>query len=66
MTKHIFSYLALGDSYTIGEAVALYESFPYQTIQLLRNAGLHFHAPEIVAKPDGLLLNLLNILCIRD
>lgn len=50
MTKHIFSYLALGDSYTIGEAVALYESFPYQTIQLLRNAGLHFHAPEIVAK----------------
>ena len=50
MTKHIFSYLALGDSYTIGESVPLYESFPYQTIQLLRKANLHFHAPEIVAK----------------
>lgn len=50
MTKHIFSYLALGDSYTIGESVPLYESFPYQTVQLLREANLHFHAPEIVAK----------------
>lgn len=50
MTKHYFSYLALGDSYTIGEGVTLYESFPYQTVQLLRNKGLHFHAPEIVAK----------------
>lgn len=50
MTKHIFSYLALGDSYTIGESVPLYENFPYQAVQLLREAGLHFHAPEIIAK----------------
>ncbi len=50
MTKHHFSYLALGDSYTIGESVPLYDSFPYQVVQLLRKAGLHFHAPEIVAK----------------
>ncbi|MEP6844703.1 MAG: SGNH/GDSL hydrolase family protein [Panacibacter sp.] len=50
MTKHVFSFLALGDSYTIGEAVPLHESFPYQTVQLLRKANLHFHAPEIVAK----------------
>lgn len=50
MTKHIFSFLALGDSYTVGEAVPLHESFPYQTVQLLRKANLHFHAPEIVAK----------------
>ncbi len=50
MTKHYHSYLALGDSYTIGEAVPIYESFPYQTVQLLRKKGYHFHAPEIVAK----------------
>jgi lysophospholipase L1-like esterase len=50
MSKHIASYLALGDSYTIGESVPLHESFPYQTVQLLRKAGLSFHAPEIVAK----------------
>lgn len=50
MTKHYFSYLALGDSYTIGECVSLRESFPYQTVQLLRKQGIHFHAPEIVAQ----------------
>jgi len=50
MSKHHHTYLALGDSYTIGESVALHESFPYQTVQLLRKAGLSFLAPEIVAK----------------
>lgn len=50
MTKHYHSWLALGDSYTIGEAVPLHESFPYQALQMIRKAGTHFHAPEIVAK----------------
>ncbi|MFN6375525.1 MAG: SGNH/GDSL hydrolase family protein [Chitinophagia bacterium] len=44
------SYLALGDSYTIGESVPVYENFPYQTVQLLRSKGLKVLAPEIVAK----------------
>lgn len=44
-----YSYLALGDSYTIGEQVRIHESFPYQTVQLLRKAGFDFYAPEIVA-----------------
>jgi lysophospholipase L1-like esterase len=46
----MISYLALGDSYTIGEGVSLHESFPYQAIQLLRKKGFPFAAPEIVAK----------------
>ncbi|NCI46051.1 SGNH/GDSL hydrolase family protein [Sediminibacterium soli] len=50
MSKHHYSYLALGDSYTIGESVPLHESFPYQAVQLLRKQGSLFHAPEIVAK----------------
>ncbi|HAK11966.1 MAG TPA: lysophospholipase [Chitinophagaceae bacterium] len=50
MSKHIHSYLALGDSYTIGESVPLHDSFPYQVVQLLRKQGISFHAPEIVAK----------------
>ena len=50
MSKHHYSFLALGDSYTIGESVALYESFSYQTVQLFRKAGLSFQAPEIIAK----------------
>ncbi len=56
-----YTYLALGDSYTIGEQVMISESFPYQTVQLLRQAtpgsqsqtqgvGLPFAAPEIIAK----------------
>lgn len=50
MALHTYTYLALGDSYTIGEGVPLYESFPYQVVQLLRSSGHQFHAPEIVAK----------------
>jgi lysophospholipase L1-like esterase len=47
---HIYNYLALGDSYTIGEAVPLNKSFPYQVVQLLRKQEYNFNAPEIVAK----------------
>ena len=46
----MISLLALGDSYTIGEGVPLYDSFPYQTVQLLRKAGKPFYAPEILAR----------------
>lgn len=45
-----YSYLALGDSYTIGESVAVYDNFPYQLVQALRVKGIAFYAPEIVAK----------------
>jgi lysophospholipase L1-like esterase len=45
-----FTYLALGDSYTIGEGVPLYQSYPYQAVQLLRSSGESFHAPEIIAR----------------
>lgn len=44
------TYLALGDSYTVGEQVPLFDSFPYQLVQLLREKGRKIHAPEIVAK----------------
>ena len=50
MSTHINSLLCLGDSYTIAESIPLHGSYPYQTIQLLRAAGLHFHAPEIIAQ----------------
>lgn len=44
------TWLALGDSYTIGEGVPLHESYPYQALQLLRTRGKLFYAPEIIAK----------------
>src|SRR5690242_9536985 len=49
MSLH-FSYLALGDSYTVGEGVPIYQSFPYQAVQILRSWGQPFYAPEIIAK----------------
>jgi lysophospholipase L1-like esterase len=44
------TYLALGDSYTIGEHVLLKDSFPYQLVRNLREKGLFYSAPEIIAK----------------
>ena len=44
-----YSYLALGDSYTIGESVLPAENFPNQTVQLLRNKRYDFTSPEVVA-----------------
>lgn len=45
-----YSYLALGDSYTIGEQVPFADNYPNQAVQLLRREGIDFHAPEIVAR----------------
>lgn len=48
-----YSYLALGDSYTIGEQVLQAENFPNQTVTLLNKAadgGSHFAAPEIISR----------------
>lgn len=56
-----FSYLALGDSYTIGELVPIYDSFPYQSVQLLRKQyQLDFLAPEIIAKTGWTTDELLS------
>jgi lysophospholipase L1-like esterase len=45
-----YSYLALGDSYSIGEQVLFSENFPNQVVQELRKEGFTFHAAEIIAK----------------
>ena len=42
-------HLALGDSYTIGEAVAAGECWPAQLAQRLRRSGLAMHDPRIIA-----------------
>ena len=42
--------LCLGDSYTIGESLTRSQSFPNQTVSLLRKDGYAFEEPEIVAQ----------------
>jgi len=47
--KHMYSYLALGDSYTIGEQVPMQDNFPHQTTQLLRKQNMDVADPVIIA-----------------
>ena len=42
-------YLALGDSYTIGEGIAAEDRWPVQLADALRDTGLVIDGPEIVA-----------------
>jgi len=43
------TFLALGDSYTIGQNVPSKDNFPNQTVQLLKSSGYDFKPAEIVA-----------------
>lgn len=43
-------YLALGDSYTIGEGVAAAERFPEQLCAALRQRGQTWEAPQVIAR----------------
>jgi lysophospholipase L1-like esterase len=45
----MYSYLALGDSYTIGELVPKEENFPHQTVKLLHKEGVDVADPVIIA-----------------
>lgn len=49
-TETEISYLAIGDSYTIGEDVPLESSFPYQLTEELKARGLQLAKPDIIAK----------------
>ncbi len=43
-------YLAIGDSYTIGESVPASKNFPAQTKGFLKKAGIQMDEPTIIAK----------------
>jgi lysophospholipase L1-like esterase len=43
------TYLALGDSYTIGEQVPQKENFPHQIVKLLRGKNINVADPVIIA-----------------
>ena len=44
------SFLALGDSYTIGQSVIVADRFPVQTVKYLKEQGVAFRDPEIIAQ----------------
>ena len=45
-----FTYLALGDSYTIGEGVPEADRYPVQAVKLLRDSGIAMADPLIIAR----------------
>jgi len=55
------SYLALGDSYTIGESVLTADSFPYQLAAQLNSNNYNVTAPTIIAATGWTTDNLINI-----
>jgi lysophospholipase L1-like esterase len=54
------TYLALGDSYTIGEGVAEDERWPVQLAAQLREAGVEMAEPVIIARTGWTTGNLLS------
>ncbi len=54
------SYLALGDSYTIGEAVPQNQSYPYQLADALNKQSFHVQPPTIIAVSGWTTDNLIS------
>jgi lysophospholipase L1-like esterase len=55
---HPLRYLALGDSYTIGQSVPEDQRFPVQLADRLRNRGVDVADPEIIAQTGWTTANL--------
>lgn len=56
------TFLALGDSYTIGQSVTEAERFPVQTVALLRAQSIKINDPKIIATTGWTTKNLLDAL----
>ena len=54
------TYLALGDSYTIGESVAENERWPVQLVKRLNDAGVEYSQPKIIARTGWRTDDLLS------
>ena len=53
-------YLALGDSYTIGQSVPVSDRYPVQAVALLKKDKINFAAPEIIARTGWTTTNLAD------
>ncbi|MGI8582456.1 MAG: SGNH/GDSL hydrolase family protein [Chitinophagaceae bacterium] len=56
------TYLALGDSYTIGQSVSETERFPNQAVSQLRALNIKINDPKIIATTGWTTKNLIDAL----
>jgi lysophospholipase L1-like esterase len=54
------TFLALGDSYTIGQSVPSNENFPAQTVTILQADSISMRAPQIIATTGWTTIDLQN------
>lgn len=59
-------YLALGDSYTIGQGVKEHERFPAQTIKMLENDNVKIQRPTYIAMTSWTTANLINAINLQS
>jgi lysophospholipase L1-like esterase len=59
--EEAISFLALGDSYTIGESVSESEQWPRQLVDQLTDKGLKIDPPRIIAQTGWRTDNMLNV-----
>ena len=66
MSQTPTKYLALGDSYTIGESVTEAERWPVQLTEALRKKGKDIETPKIIATTGWRTDNLGNAINIAN
>jgi lysophospholipase L1-like esterase len=54
------TWLALGDSYTIGQSVTESERFPNQTANILKQSGINIGTPDYIATTGWTTSNLMD------
>jgi lysophospholipase L1-like esterase len=66
VTTPVKKFLALGDSYTIGQSVAEADRFPVQTKKWLVDSGINILAPEIIAATGWPTTSLQNAIASQN
>lgn len=60
------TWLALGDSYTIGQGVSETERFPAQTVNWLKTNGININTPTYIATTGWTTTNLQNAINVQN
>lgn len=61
-----YSYMALGDSYTIGQSVAVEARFPMQVAAMLQLKNIAIRTPDIIATTGWTTQNLLSAITTQN